>query len=140
MVPAPATMAAPPSTASPVSWNPAVPPPPVMGAAVGYTVGDGLYEGLYEGLYDGLPLDEVFGLWLPVSVALPLAEEDGLEPLTDGESRLTLDEGDPELVQAETATQASTVVRPQPMAVSLARCAVRAMAVRAFIGPPHARQ
>jgi hypothetical protein len=29
-------MAAPPSTANPPSWNPAVPPPPVMGALVGY--------------------------------------------------------------------------------------------------------
>jgi hypothetical protein len=36
MLPRPATMAAPPSTAIPVSWNPAVPPPPVTGAAVGY--------------------------------------------------------------------------------------------------------
>src|SRR6185437_13507524 len=35
MLPAPATMAASPATRSSVSWNPAVPPPPVTGAAVG---------------------------------------------------------------------------------------------------------
>src|SRR2546423_3166066 len=35
MLPAPATMAASPATRSSVPWNPAVPPPPVTGAAVG---------------------------------------------------------------------------------------------------------
>src|SRR5581483_6759816 len=35
MLPAPATMAATPATRSRVPWNPAVPPPPVTGAAVG---------------------------------------------------------------------------------------------------------
>jgi len=39
-------------------------------------------------------------------------------------------------VQAESATQASMVVRPQPMAVSRIRCPVRAMAVRPLIEPP----
>src|SRR5437868_7149136 len=35
MLPAPAAMAATPATRSRVPWNPAVPPPPVTGAAVG---------------------------------------------------------------------------------------------------------
>jgi hypothetical protein len=114
-----------------------------MGAAVGSTVGDGLGEELVDSL--GLPLGEALPLWLAVSLALvpplaePLAEEDSLEPLAVGEIMLTFDdELDP--VQAESATQASTIVRAEPTAVSLTRCAVHAMALRAFIGPPHARQ
>ena len=51
-------MAAPPSTASPASWNPAVPPPPVTGAAVGI----GLYEGLGDGLASGVGLTVALGL------------------------------------------------------------------------------
>jgi hypothetical protein len=39
-------------------------------------------------------------------------------------------------VQAESATQASMVVRPQPKTVSRTRCDVPAMAVRALIEPP----
>jgi hypothetical protein len=39
-------------------------------------------------------------------------------------------------VQAESATQASMVVRPQPTTVSRIRCDVHAMAVRALIEPP----
>jgi hypothetical protein len=39
-------------------------------------------------------------------------------------------------VQAESATQASMVVRPQPTTVSRTRCDVHAMAVRALIEPP----
>jgi hypothetical protein len=147
MLPAPARTAAPPSTTSPASWNPAVPPPPVMGAVVGSTVGDGLDEGLVDSL--GLPLSEALALWLSLwlavslALALPLAEplagEDSLGPLAVGEIMLTFDEElDP--VQAESATQASTIVRAEPMAVSLTRYAVHAMALRAFIGPPHARQ
>ena len=43
-------MAKPPSTASPASWNPAVPPPPVTGATVGNgVVTTGLGDGLAEG-------------------------------------------------------------------------------------------
>jgi hypothetical protein len=144
-------MAKPPSTASPASWNPAVPPPPVTGAA-GYEV----YAGLGDGLGDGLGV----GLWSPLADALAdalaeaLAEAlaDGLgellglaellaEALTDDEPLAlgdnTVTGGEPLPVQAESATQTSTVMRPQPT-VSLTRCAVHAMAVRALIGPPHA--
>jgi hypothetical protein len=41
-------------------------------------------------------------------------------------------------VQAESATQASMVMTPQPTAASLTRCAVHVMAVRVLIEPPHA--
>jgi hypothetical protein len=140
-------MAAPPSTASPASWNPAVPPPPVTGASVGNEVvttglGDGLVEGsglgLLDGLAEGLGLAEALGeaLGEASGLAVLLVEGDTDElPVTAGVNTA----GGVELdVQAESATQASTVVKPQPTAVSLTRCAVHAMAVRAFIEPPHA--
>jgi hypothetical protein len=63
MLPAPARIATPPSPRSTVSWNPAVPPPPVGGAPFGIGLvvgGDGdefpsrVVEGLADGLGDGL--------------------------------------------------------------------------------------
>jgi hypothetical protein len=140
MLPTPAAMAVPPSTASPAFWNPAVPPPPVTGATVGIGVNEGIGDGLAEG--SGLGLLESDGLGEADGLALALAEALGLgetltdeEPVTAGVNTA----GGVELdVQAESATQASTVVKPQPTAVSLTRCAVHAMAVRAFIEPPHA--
>jgi hypothetical protein len=146
MLPKPAAMAVPPSTTSPMSWNPAVPPPPVIGAAVG---GGGVYEGVGDGVAGGVTLavlvgGEVVGAGvLGLAPALEVLLLVGL--LTDGE--LTLGDKSvggalvvvvPGPEQAASATQASTVVRPQPMTVSLTRCAVHAMAVRAFIQPPHA--
>jgi hypothetical protein len=50
MPPAPATIASTPRQNSRTSWNPAVPPPPVPGAAVGTELADGLGDG------DGLGL------------------------------------------------------------------------------------
>ena len=142
-------MAAPPSTASPVSWNPAVPPPPVTGAAVGNGL-DGAGDGLAEGVAEGVALSSVEALSdaLAGELVLALAEVPA-EVLADvvtevvalavGENTVPDDEGVEGLeVQAASATQASTVVRPQPTAVSLTLCAVHAMAVRAFIEPPHA--
>jgi hypothetical protein len=135
-------MAVPPSTASPASWNPAVPPPPVTGATVGNGVvttglGDGLAEGSGLGLLESDGLGEADGLALAEAEAEALGLDETLtdeEPVTAGVNTA----GGVELdVQAESATQASTVVKPQPTAVSLTRCAVHAMAVRAFIEPPH---
>jgi hypothetical protein len=102
------------------------------GLGVGLGVGSGLgvpeSDGLGEG--DGVALSEAVGLGEPVAEALA----DGV-PVSAGVNTA----GGVELdVQAESATQASTVVKPQPTAVSLTRCAVHAMAVRAFIEPPHA--
>ena len=138
MLARPAAMAAPPSTASPASWNPAVPPPPVTGASVGIGLGEGLGNGLSEG--EALSLADSDGLVEALSLAEELAEvlaeEDADELLAVGDNTVTDEEGVPDDVQAESATQASMVVRPQPTAVSLPRCGVHAMAVRAFIGPP----
>jgi hypothetical protein len=60
------------------------------------------------------------------------------EPLTLGENTVPVPVPVPLDVQAETAMQANTLTRPQPMVLGLTRCAVHAMAVRALIGPPHA--
>jgi len=144
MLPIPATMAAPPSTASPASWKPAVPPPPVTGASVGNVLNAGLGARLVSGV--GLPVSDSAGLSavpaLAEALALALAVALAVlvavaEPLTVGEYTAA---GEVEGldVQAESTTQASMVVRPQPTAVSLTRWAVHAMAVRAFIEPPHA--
>jgi hypothetical protein len=144
MLPRPATMAAPPSTASPASWNPAVPPPPVTGAVVGNGLDEGLGDGTgvgetltltdTDGLALGLTLADELARLPPLALAEPLAVA---VPLTLGVSTVTDTDGEPLEVQAESATQASTVMQP-PAAVSLTRCAVRAMAVRAFIEPPRA--
>ena len=135
----PAAMAVPPSTASPASWNPAVPPPPVTGATVGNGVvntglGDGLGEGSGLGLFESDGLGEADGLALAEALGLDETLTDA-EPVTAGVNTA----GGVELdVQAESAMQATTVVRPQPRPASLTRCAVHAMAVRASIEPPHA--
>jgi hypothetical protein len=74
---------------------------------------------------------------LAVLVAVELAVELVLE-LVPAEG-MNVDGGGVEAgleVQAESATQASMVVRPQPTAVSRTRCDVHAMAVRALIEPP----
>jgi hypothetical protein len=158
MLPRPATIAAPPTTASPASWNPAVPPPPVTGAALGTGLGDGLEEGSGLVLSDADGLAEVLVVSLAdeLSVAFALSLVPALvldeapplavlvavkltptEPLAVGRKVDGGVEEEPE-VQAERATQASMVVRPQPTAVSRTRCDVPAMAVRALIEPPRA--
>jgi len=147
MLPRPATIAVPPSTASPASWNPAVPPPPVTGAALGTGLGVGLGEGSglglsdADGLAEALALSDELALALSLVLSLELDEEPPLavlvtpaEPLAVGRY---VDAGGVVVegleVQAESATQASMVVRPQPTTVSRTRCDVPAMAVRAFI-------
>jgi hypothetical protein len=147
MLPRPATIAAPPTTASPASWNPAVPPPPVTGAPLGTGLGDGLGEGSGLGLSDADGLADALSDELALALSLELDEEPPLGvPVTPAEPPSVgtyVDAGGvvggvvegPE-VQAESATQASMVVRPQPTTVSRTRCDVPAMAVRALIGPP----
>jgi hypothetical protein len=150
MLPRPATIAAPPTTASPASWNPAVPPPPVTGAPLGTGLGDGLGEGSGLGLSDADGLGEALALSdelalalsLALSLALELDEEELVaveltpaEPPAVGRNVDGGVEEGPE-VQAESAMQASMVVRPQPTTVSRTRCDVHAMAVRALIEPP----
>ena len=151
MLPRPATIAAPPSTASPASWNPAVPPPPVTGAPLGTGLGDGLGDGLPGlGLSDADGLAEELALSDELVVALAEVRSH-LRSTRRCRSRSTLTVTEPLTVgdrvdhrrrveglevQAESATQASMVVRPQPTTVSRTRCDVHAMAVRALIEPP----
>jgi len=159
MLPAPASIAAPPAPKSAASCRPAVPPPPVAGAPVGTgagekvvcvtvgdKVGDGLTgdgdgEGLAERLADGLGLALEEG-----TLAVPLKK-----PVGDGElpSRAADVASGVEMlgaavgwaaVHAETAEQASTVTVPQPIAVSLARVAAVAMAARTVMNAPRARK
>jgi len=120
----------------------------VTGAAVGI----GLNEGLGDGLAEGLGLGDADGLGEELTLTLvdALAEVVATLPptpvavtvtltvtpsLTVGD-RIVTGEVEGLDVQAESATQASMVVRPQPTTVSRTRCDVHAMAVRALIEPP----
>jgi hypothetical protein len=145
MLPAPTSIAAPPSPKSRGSWNPAVPPPPVGGAAVGNGLADGLRvaDGDGDGLRvaDGLrvPGGDAGGLALGVvTLAVPLGKAGGVaEALTAGEDVGSAAEGE-DVVQAETAAEVSMVKVPQPMAVNLAPSPVPAVLVRTFMEPPNA--
>src|ERR1700730_6095734 len=151
MLPAPASIAAAPSPRSRASWNPAVPPPPVAGAAVGNglagRLGDADRPGDAEGRGDADRLGEaagredVGGLALGFGVAIPgvpLAAAVGVaDALVEGEDGGSPAE-DGDVVQAETAAAASMAAMPQPTAVNLALRPVPAMAVRTFMKPPRA--
>src|SRR5579864_1641895 len=125
MLPAPTSIAAPPSARSKVPWNPAVPPPPVGGAPAGTGLvvgGDGdefhsrLVEGLADGLADGLLERLAPGLGVVVP-PVPLDETAGLaEVLAVGDDvGGSAAEGE-DVVQAETNAQASMAAAPQPTA------------------------
>ena len=125
-----------------------MPPPPVTGAASGTGLGDGLGEGTGLALGDADGLTLVLTLVLTLTDVLALVLVRGEEPplavpvaveLVPAEG-IKVDGGGVEAgleVQAESATQASMVVRPQPTAVRRTRWDVHAMAVRALIEPPH---
>jgi len=147
MLPAPASIAAIPMPSSRGSWNPAVPPPPVGGAAVGTGLGLGL--GLDVG--DGVGLAVGLGVRLGVALGDELGDVDA-ERLGEALAELlgvavALVPGDdvvgsapdgalPE--QAETAMEASMARMPQLRAVILVRCPVPEVAARPFTEPPHA--
>ena len=138
-----------------MSWNPAVPPPPVAGGAVGIglveglpvTAGDAdggtevLAEGVAEGLTEGLALAR--GLPTP-AVRLDDAAGAGEAPrageevgsATEGEDDVGRAADDEDVVQAEIAAEASMATMPQLAAVSLAPSPVPAVVVRTFIEPP----
>jgi hypothetical protein len=133
-----------PMTSSEACWNPAVPPPPVAGAAVGAGLAVGL--GLAEG--DGLGVVEreglVVGLGLELGLGLVLGELLAeLDPLAD-EPVEDDDEGvgsAPELgvpEHAAMAREASRVTMPQPTAASLVLDPVPVTVLRTFMEPPHA--
>ena len=154
MLPAPARIAAPPSVTSRVSWNPAVPPPPVSGAAVGKAPADWVGGGagaaalLAGALADALlarALADVLAL-LPdgeavaVPVGVPVAVPVGVAvPVPVGEPPGANDVGVPEgvpPVQAETDADASTAAHP--IAINLPLSRVPAIAERIFMEPPRA--
>ena len=149
MLQAPASIAAAPRPKSSPSCNPAVPPPPVTGAAVGTSLLDevagavtvlvtvGVAVAVAEPeleLTPGVPGEVVLpdeGVVLPEAgaVAEPVAVP---EMVTDGvKVGIVGDVEDP--LQAETATGARRVRAPQHRAVSLARSAVPPVVVRTFM-------
>ena len=162
MLPAPASIAAPPRPKSRASCNPAVPPPPAAGATVGIWLVDDSVAGAVavlvtvavavavavavgEEVTPGVPeaLVPEEGVLVPEEGVLPLEAGAVAEPVavpevvTDGVNVGTVGvEEDP--LQAETATGARRVRAPQHRAVSLTRSAVPAVVVRTFMGPPHA--
>lgn len=118
MLPAPARTASTPRPKSKTSWNPAVPPPPVAGAAAGKGLADGLGDGL------ALALGVValaLGVVVPaLGVVVPpvlLAEAVGVaEGVTPGD-KVGADEGGPPPVQAETDRETNIAKMTQPRAV-----------------------
>jgi hypothetical protein len=151
MLPAPATIAARPTRRSRPSWKPAVPPPPVTGAAVGNRVAD------WVGVAVGSRVE--VGVAVVVCVTVGVADDDAdalseelaaelgesdteplvpaltlTDPVTEGENVGGVEVEEPP-EQAESPTEASTVKVAQPMAVSRTLSAVRAMVARTFIAP-----
>jgi hypothetical protein len=140
MPPAPATIAAPPMMKSVASWIPAVPPPPVAGAAVGGGADAWAADGVCVGVGVGVGVDVGVGVGVPLSFAgrltgaLDVAEVSGSEDEADAPGGV-----DPE--QAAIAAQASTAMAPRPMTLNIALTPVPAMVpkvVRSFMEPPHA--
>jgi hypothetical protein len=133
-------------TRSEACWNPAVPPPPVAGAAVGaglavglgLTEGDGLGVVEGDGLVVGLGLE--LGLGLGLVLGEVLAELDPLadEPVEDDDEGVgsAPEDGVPE--HAAIAREASRVTMPQPTAASLVLDPVPVTVLRTFMEPPHA--
>jgi len=144
-----------------MSWNPAVPPPPVAGAAVRNGLADGLgvadddADGLGvadrdgDGLgvadrdADGLGVADGLaeGLTLVLGVVAPAVPPGGIgvvaEPVTAGENGVGVGEGE-DVVQAETEAEASMVRVAQPTTVNRALSSLPMMVVRIFMGSPHA--
>jgi hypothetical protein len=145
-----------PMTRSEACWNPAVPPPPVAGAAVGAGLavglglaegdglgvveGDGLVVGLVVGLELGLELGLGLGLGLVLVLGDPLGEPDPVadEPVEDDDEGVgsAPEDGFPE--HAAMAKEASRVTMPQPTAASLVLDLVPVTVLRTFMEPPHA--
>jgi hypothetical protein len=134
----------PPSTRSRSPEKPAVPPPPVAGAAEGTLLADGpgvadgrgvadgpgVADGLTEGLTEGLPL--ALG---PVRPAVPLGRMVGdTDPVAPGENVAGVaGVGDPE--QAETDAAARMVKVAQPTAANLVLSPAPAMVMRILYRP-----
>ena len=113
-----------PSPKSRGCWNPAVPPPPVAGAAVANGLG---VEGLGVGLAGGVGVGVIVGRADGVTVGLTVPGENG-----GGVAE------DPDPEQAETAAEANMVKAAQPPTAKLALWPVPMMVLRIFMAPPHA--
>jgi len=141
-----------PTIRSRAPWKPAVPPPPVTGAAVGYavtvrvTVGVGVAVVVRVGVGvgvgvavsvvvvtagDGLSPELGDTPALPLAVIVTEAEP---ETVTEGVkiAGVVVDDAD---VQAEITTEAMMAKAPQPIAVNRTLRAVPAMVVRTLIKP-----
>src|ERR1700733_419371 len=135
-----------PMTRSEACWNPAVPPPPVAGAAVGagLAVGLGLAEGDGLGVVEcdgvGVGLELGLGLGLGLVLGEVLAELDPLadEPVEDDDEGVgsAPELGVPE--HAAMAREASRVTTPQPTPARLGLGPVPVTVLRTFMEPPHA--
>jgi hypothetical protein len=105
-----------------MSWTPAVPPPPVAGAATG----DGLGEGLGEPITAGDVAEVVTAVAGVVTGDVVVFAAAVLEP---GPTAVTAPPGDAEVLPdavappaaAQAVVAARTVRAPQPIATSLAR-------------------
>jgi hypothetical protein len=147
MLPAPTSIAAAPTAKSRPSCNPAVPPPPVAGAAFGVWLADevAVIVTVAVAVAAAGAGALVVTPGVPDEVVLPSEGGAVVEPVPADEVVTDVEiEGivgvvgeEPEL-QAETATGASRIRAPQPRAVSLAPSAVLALVVRTFMGPPRA--
>jgi hypothetical protein len=124
MLPAPARAVSRPRQRSRTCWNPAVPPPPVAGAAAGKGLADGLGDG--DGLALGVVALGVVGLGLGVvalavgvvGLAVLVSEAVGVAGgVPPGENAVGADEGGLPPVQAETDRETNIVKTTQPKAV-----------------------
>jgi hypothetical protein len=129
MLPAPARIAAPPRPRSKVSWSPAVPPPPVAGAAVGNGLADRLSGA--DGRAEGLAL----ALGVVTRAELLGVTVGRAEAVRAGENVVGVAEGEGEdAVQAETDAEASMATVAHPAAVNLPLSPVPVMVVCIFTG------
>ena len=145
MLPAPTSIAAAPTAKSRPSCNPAVPPPPVAGAAFGVWLVDEVAVTVTVAVaVGGAGVLEVTP-GVPGEVVLPFEAGAVAEPVPADEVVTEVEiegivgvVGEEVELQAETATGAIRIRAPQPRAVSLAPSAVLALVVRTFMGPPRA--
>ena len=143
-----------------MSWNPAVPPPPVTGAALGTWLADEVAVTVWVTVAvavwgagpvavevtPGVPGAELLpdDVWpddvLPDDV-LPEGASAVRDPVgevvTEGVNTVGVDVDEDEL-QAETATGASRIRAPQQRAVSLAPIGLPAIVPRTLMAPPPA--
>jgi hypothetical protein len=151
MLPAPASTASPPRPASRLSWNPAVPPPPVAGATVMKGLGEGLAaavpvctgegDALGEGL--GGALGERLGEGLGEALTVRLRDGVGVpsgvgEPDWPGENDVWAPALGVPVEQAETSADVKMVMVVQPMTANLALRRGRALAAGTLMTPPRA--